>query len=156
VSYGPLIEPRTMFGDDLKTTAGAPFDLAFRLESVAGLARVSLIENGRVRRVRRFPGAPRRTNVDFRVAVRHAGWFALIVEDAAGRRAYTDPIWVDVVDARAATQPSASAASGWTPGAARKNASTAAGSTSSVRAGRQRGRLSLSMINARTPSTRSP
>ncbi len=156
VSYGPLIEPGTMFGDDLKTTAGAPFDLAFRLESVAGLARVSLIENGRVRRVRRFPGAPRRTNVDFRVAVRHAGWFALIVEDAAGRRAYTDPSGGDGVDARAATQPAASAASGWTPGAARKNASTAAGSTSSVRAGRQRGRLSLSMINARTPSTRSP
>ena len=156
VSYGPLIEPRTMFGDDLKTTAGAPFDLAFRLESVAGLARVRLIENGTVRQVRRFPGAPRRADVDFRESVRRAGWFALIVEDAAGRRAYTDPIWVDVVDARAATQPSASAASGWAPGSGRKNSSTAAGSTSSIRAGRQRGRLSLSISSARTPSTRSP
>ncbi|MDE2294751.1 MAG: CehA/McbA family metallohydrolase, partial [Gammaproteobacteria bacterium] len=156
VSYGPLIEPRTMFGDDLKTTAGAPFDLAFRLESVEGLAQVTLIENGRVHRVRRFPGAPRRADVDFRETVGHAGWFSLVVEDAAGRRAYTDPIWVDVVDASAATQASASAASGWTPGSARKNASTTAGSTASIRAGRQRGRLSLSTINARTPSSKSP
>ncbi len=102
VSYGPLIEPQTMFGDDLKTTAGAPFDLAFRLESVAGLARVSLIENGKVHRVRRFSGAPKRADVDFRESVRRAGWFALIVEDAAGRRAYTDPIWIDVADPRSA------------------------------------------------------
>jgi hypothetical protein len=34
--------------------------------------------------------------VDFTEHNEQPGWYALVVEDAAGHRAFTDPIWVDV------------------------------------------------------------
>ncbi len=97
VSYGPLIYPRVMFGSDLKVLGGVPFTLRFRLESVAGLARLDLIENGRVRATKTFAGAPRRARAEFPVSVRRARWFSLTAVDRDGHKAYTDPIWVDVV-----------------------------------------------------------
>jgi hypothetical protein len=41
--------------------------------------------------------------VDFAASTAHPTWYALVVEDVAGHRAFTDPIWVDV-DAPAATR----------------------------------------------------
>ena len=100
VSYGPLIYPRVMFGSDLKVVPGVPFTLHFRLASVAGLASLALIENGTVRDTRTFAGAPRRAQVDFDVSVRHARWFSVTAVDRDGHKAYSDPIWVDVVSPR--------------------------------------------------------
>ena len=41
----------------------------------------------------RVPDAPREEQVSFALPPERA-WYALIVEDQRGRRAYTDPIWV--------------------------------------------------------------
>ena len=35
--------------------------------------------------------------MEFPLTAGGPGWYALTVEDAAGERAYTDPIWVSVV-----------------------------------------------------------
>jgi hypothetical protein len=57
---------------------------------------VQLIGAGLVLADRSFAG-PQETHVDFPVSTQHSTWYALIVEDTRGRKAYTDPIWIDAV-----------------------------------------------------------
>jgi len=94
VTYGPIIYPQTMFGSKLKLTAGASFALSFDVGSVAGVKRVQLIGDGVSLQTRELAAAPLRAHVDFHLRARQSGWYALVVEDRAGRKAYTDPIWV--------------------------------------------------------------
>jgi hypothetical protein len=94
VSYGPLIFPDVMFGTQMKVTPGKPFRLGFQLGSVAGLKAVRLIGDGLTAATRTFSGAPLRVRADFTLTREHPGWYALVVEDEAGRQAYSDPIWI--------------------------------------------------------------
>jgi len=94
VSYGPIIYPATMFGTEIRALPGESAVLAFELGSVAGLKKVELIGDGQARETRTFERAPVTTHLDFTVHPEHLHWYALVVEDQLGRRAYTDPIWV--------------------------------------------------------------
>ncbi|MDE2250565.1 MAG: CehA/McbA family metallohydrolase [Gammaproteobacteria bacterium] len=104
VSYGPLIYPDVCFGDTLTVPAGREFHLGFALESLPGVKSVDLIGNGEDvarRDYGRGPGnGPQRTRADFRLRADRAGWYALVVEDTQGHRAYTDPVWVELAPAR--------------------------------------------------------
>jgi hypothetical protein len=86
-----------MFGDELKVKPGDPFVLGFDLKSVDGLKQAELIGGGSVLKSETFTGAPREAHIDFPLSTLGATWYALIVEDARGHKAYTDPIWVDAV-----------------------------------------------------------
>ena len=97
VSSGPLIFPAVMFGSELKVKPGARFVLAFALNSVAGLKQASLTGAGNVVATRTFNGSPREARVEFPLTADRGGWYAIEVEDAAGRMAYSNPIWIDVV-----------------------------------------------------------
>jgi hypothetical protein len=97
VTFGPLVFPSVMFGDELKMKPGEPFSLGFDLKSVDGLKQAELIGGGVVLKTETFPNAPREVHVDFPLSTQRATWFALIVEDNQGRKAYTDPIWVDAI-----------------------------------------------------------
>jgi hypothetical protein len=97
VTFGPLVFPSVMFGDELKVAPGAAFSLGFDLESVAGLKQAELIGGAAVLKTEKFPNSPRETHVDFPLTTQRPTWYALIVEDSKGRKAYTDPIWVDAV-----------------------------------------------------------
>jgi len=97
VSYGPLIFPQVLFGSDYKVAPGADFTLGFELASVAGIRSVQLIRDGALAQSRDEASLPRSTTVAFSLRAANAGWAALIVEDGAGHKAYTDPIWIDVV-----------------------------------------------------------
>lgn len=105
VSYGPLIYPSVDFGAQLRIKPGARFSLGFDLESVAGLKSITLIERGAVRETRRTPNAAQRMHAEFALAAGAPTWFALIVEDRQGHKAYTNPIWVDPVPVPAALMP---------------------------------------------------
>jgi hypothetical protein len=102
VTYGPIIYPTTMFGTELKLSPGASFTLGFDVGSVAGVKEVQLIGDGVSMATRDLPSAPVQAHVDFPLTMRHAGWYSLVVEDQAGRKAYTDPIWT-VLDVPAAS-----------------------------------------------------
>jgi hypothetical protein len=102
VTSGPLIFPSVMFGDELKVKPGEPFALGFDLKSVAGLKRAELIGGGAVLKTETFADAPHEFHVDFPLTTRSATWYALIVSDSQGHKAYTDPIWVDAVERPAA------------------------------------------------------
>jgi Carboxypeptidase regulatory-like domain len=95
VTYGPLIFPDQMFGDQLRLKPGQGFTLGFDLKAVNGLKRVSLISRGVVVKTLDLASAGRETHVDFPLTATGPTWYALTVEDAAGEHAYTDPIWVD-------------------------------------------------------------
>jgi Carboxypeptidase regulatory-like domain len=95
VTYGPLVFPSVMFGTQLTAAPDAPVALGFDLAAVAGLRQAQLIGGSAVRDTRVFPEAPRTAHVDFVTPPpRTSAWYALIVEDRAGRKAYTNPIWV--------------------------------------------------------------
>ena len=97
VTFGPLVFPSVMFGDELRVKSGERFVLGFDLKSVAGLKQAQLIGGGAAHPLESFSDAPRETHVDFPLSTQHSTWYALVVEDREGRKAYTDPIWVDVV-----------------------------------------------------------
>ncbi len=98
MTYGPLIEPGVMFGSELKVKAGARFVLPFQLESVTGLKQARLIGAGTVVATRDFNDAPLKARVEFALNASSRTWYAIEVEDTAGRRAYSNPIWIDVVN----------------------------------------------------------
>jgi hypothetical protein len=93
VSYGPLIFPSILFGTQVAADSGQPVVLDLDLQSVAGLRSVQLIAGGAVLESREFPDRPGEASVRFTLPAEHSPWFALVVEDVEGRRAYTDPIW---------------------------------------------------------------
>ena len=97
VSYGPLIYPSVMFGDTVKTKPGESFSVGFDLQSVEGLKSAQLVGGGVKADTLSFADAPREARVDFQLSRDHASWVALVVEDQRGRKAYTNPIWIDTV-----------------------------------------------------------
>jgi hypothetical protein len=104
-TYGPLIFPSVMFGDELKVKPDEPFTLGFDLQSVAGVKQVDVIAGGRVLKTESFPAAARQIHVDFPLSTPHSTWYSLLVEDTEGHKAYTNPIWVDTVERPAALTP---------------------------------------------------
>jgi hypothetical protein len=96
VTYGPLIFPDQMFGDDLKVSPSAPSSLGFDLKAVDGLKSVSLVGKDGVVATKDLTAAGRETHVAFEVRASASTWYALNVEDQAGHHAYSNPIWVDV------------------------------------------------------------
>jgi hypothetical protein len=98
VTFGPLIYPSVMFGDELKVKPGEPFTLSFDLQSVAGVKQIELIGAGVVLKTESFPAASQQAHVDFPLSTKSRTWYSLIVEDNQRHRAYTDPIWVDAVE----------------------------------------------------------
>jgi hypothetical protein len=102
VTYGPIIYPATMFGTTLKLAPQQRFTLGFDIGSAAGIKQVQLIGDGVSLVTRDLASAPVQAHVDFPRTMRRAGWYALVVEDQAGRKAYTDPIWT-VLDAPASS-----------------------------------------------------
>ena len=97
VSFGPLIFPSILFGDEIKVKAGEPFALNFELKSLAGIKHATLVSGGGIVRSESFADSPQETRIDYSLQTDRATWYALRVEDQAGKKAYTNPIWVDVV-----------------------------------------------------------
>ena len=98
VSAGPLIYPSVLFGDSMRPRKGAKTALQFELQSVAGLKSVELIAAGEVVATKLFEMAnTREARVEFPLGTEPARWYSLVVTDQSGRKAYTNPIWVDDV-----------------------------------------------------------
>ena len=94
VSQGPLIYPETMFGSVLPK--GKAVTLKFNLESVMGLGKAVLMQNGTEMEVKEFKDNPMKAEAAFEIKKPEAGqWFALIVFDKDGRRAWGNPVWVE-------------------------------------------------------------
>jgi len=98
VTFGPLVFPSVMFGDELKVKPGEPFALGFDLQSIDGLKQAELVGGGVVVKTEMIHAAAQQAHVDFALTAAHPTWYSLLVEDVKGHKAYTDPVWVDVVE----------------------------------------------------------
>jgi hypothetical protein len=99
VSYGPLLYPSTCFGDTVRLRPDGATTLAVDLQSLAGLRSVQWIGGGTVVDSRRFDGGPQTARAELHVAAATAArWYSLLVEDRDGKKAYSDPIWIDVTN----------------------------------------------------------
>jgi hypothetical protein len=94
VTYGPLIYPDHMFGNSFSVAAGQSFTLGFDLQAADGLKRVALISQGTPVKTLDLAASGRMAHITFPLTTDRPTWYALIVEDTAGHRAYTDPIWI--------------------------------------------------------------
>lgn len=105
VSFGPLVYPEVDFGDELMVAAGERVNLGFDLEAANGLKSIQLIsDNGDVVAERTFDGQPVAARAELGLTANHDTFVAVVVEDASGKKAYSNPIWVDVMTHRPAPE----------------------------------------------------
>ncbi|MFE8070622.1 CehA/McbA family metallohydrolase [Marinobacteraceae bacterium S3BR75-40.1] len=101
VTFGPLVYPDVPFGDDLKVARGEQTSLGFDLEAANGVKAVRLIgDGGKVVDQETFDDTPNQARAEFSITASKDTFYAVVVEDAAGKKAYSDPIWVDAMQHR--------------------------------------------------------
>lgn len=98
VTYGPLMLPSIPFGDTLRLLPGGSGHWNVEFQSVAGLRRVLLIGGGDVVETHDLTGQPQVWRGDFLIDSKKAKpWYALVVEDIQGHRAWSDPLRVETL-----------------------------------------------------------
>ena len=96
VSFGPIIYPQNvMFGDTIKLAENQPQSISFELLSVNGLKSVQLIGNAGVISEQSLTGE--NASVVFDLPLK-SGWLSLVVEDNKEHKAFSNPIWLQLVD----------------------------------------------------------
>jgi hypothetical protein len=95
-SFGPVIYPKNvMFGDTLKLAKNQQQSIRFDLLSVNGLKSVQLIGNDGVISEQALSGE--KASVEF-VVPQKSGWVSLVVEDGKTQKAFSNPVWLKMVD----------------------------------------------------------
>ena len=84
-----------MFGDTLKLLENQQQSIRFDLLSVNGLKSVQLIGNDGVIAEQTLLGD--KASVVFDVPQK-SGWVSLVVEDTKEQKAFSNPIWIKMVD----------------------------------------------------------
>ncbi len=93
-TQGPLIFPKLVFGSEIEQPVGTELELEYQLAAVSGLRSVTLIEKGSAIQTRDFKTPLKSAPQVFTVNPRADTWYSLIVEDAKGNFAYSNPVWV--------------------------------------------------------------
>ncbi|MBS3779538.1 MAG: CehA/McbA family metallohydrolase [Desulfovermiculus sp.] len=95
-TFGPLIFPEIPFGQEVTVPKDQGLNLIYDLVAVHGLQEVQLIHNGQVADSIRLEGAENARQVQFPARPAQGGWYALVVSDVRGHRAFTNPLWVKI------------------------------------------------------------
>ncbi len=93
-TYGPLIFPDIPFGQTEKINRGEVLDLGYDLVAVHGLKEVQLINNAEIAESLELEKSEKKRQVRFTVRPEQDGWYSLVVADARGNRAFTNPVWI--------------------------------------------------------------
>lgn len=96
-TQGPLIFPKLVFGSEIEQSVGTELALEYQLAAVSGLRSVTLIEKGSAIQTYDFKTPLKSAPQVFTVNPRADTWYSLIVEDATGNFAYSNPVWVTTV-----------------------------------------------------------
>jgi len=95
-SFGPVIYPQNvMFGDTIKLAENQLQSISFDLLSVNGLKSVQLIGNDGVISEQTLSGENESVVFDL---PHKSGWVSLVVEDTKEHKAFSNPIWLKMVD----------------------------------------------------------
>ncbi len=95
-SQGPLVYPEILFGSEIVHASGNKLALKYSVQAVSGLRSVQLIERGNAVDAQLFDGISSLVTVEFSVSPEANTWYSLVIEDANGKFAYTNPVWVMV------------------------------------------------------------
>ncbi|GAA3568282.1 CehA/McbA family metallohydrolase [Marinobacter xestospongiae] len=105
VTFGPLVYPDHLFGEDLTYPEGEQTTLGFDLAAANGLATIQLIgDGGQVVAEREFDDAPTQARAEFDITVDGDTFYAVVVEDSEGKQAFSNPIWIDAMSHRPAPE----------------------------------------------------
>lgn len=97
VTFGPMVYPDHTFGDDLKVAKGETATLGFDLEAANGLKTIQLVgDGGEIVQKKAFDGAVE-GRAEFDVTAKNDTFYAVIVEDQDGKKAFSNPIWLDAM-----------------------------------------------------------
>ncbi len=95
VTMGPIVTPakENMYGETVSIKPSEALKLKFKVESVNGIKKIDLYENGKV--INTLQGEAAKS-IDFTPEVKPAGdsWYSVVVLDEAGKYAVTNPVWV--------------------------------------------------------------
>ena len=97
-SQGPLVFPEILFGSDVALASGETLDLRAEIQAVTGLKSVQLIERGSATNGQEMAGERDPVQIEFSVNPESDTWYSLVVEDMSGKIAYTNPVWVSIVN----------------------------------------------------------
>lgn len=95
---GPLIYPEIMFGKELKVKKDEELKFNFKLAAALGLKEATLIGKGQPVKTVNFTADQTTGEASFTVKAGEKCWFSLIVIDAKDNKAWSNPVWVDVVE----------------------------------------------------------
>jgi len=93
-SQGPVVYPEIIFGRELNPVEGSELSLAYSVHAVSGLRSVTLIERGETHTLKPLKASDNSADIQFKVKPKTDTWYSLVIEDAAGKFAYSNPIWV--------------------------------------------------------------
>jgi len=100
-SQGPVVYPEIIFGRELNPVEGSELSLAYSVHAVSGLRSVTLIERGEIHTLKPLQASDSSAEIQFKVNPKTDTWYSLVIEDAAGKFAYSNPIWVKPLKAEA-------------------------------------------------------
>ncbi|WP_165855723.1 CehA/McbA family metallohydrolase [Marinobacter sp. JSM 1782161] len=103
VTFGPMVYPDQVFGDDLNMKLGDSTTLGFDLEAANGLKSIQLIgQDGQVVDQRSFDEDDVKGRAEFEITAYEDTFYAVVVEDAEGKKAFSNPIWINAMEHRPA------------------------------------------------------
>jgi hypothetical protein len=98
-SFGPMIEPLNfMFGNEKCLSEDENQEFSFIVKSVNGLKNARVLQGGKEVKRFEFKNNPESKKVNISLNPDSDTWFALIVEDSKGKKAYTNPVWLNIVE----------------------------------------------------------
>lgn len=95
-TQGPLIFPEIIFGSNIHHTSGKELLLNYNLAAVSGLKSVALIQRGETLETQNFTAQETSATRSFQVYPQSNTWYSVVVEDAEGKFAYSNPVRVTV------------------------------------------------------------
>lgn len=103
-SLGPLIYPetaqgkeeKTLFGKTYSTNSNDAFEFTVDLRAMQGLKKVTLVQEGeKVDSKDLSESGKSADSIQFSHASEKKTWYAIVVEDQEGNKAYSNPVWVE-------------------------------------------------------------
>ena len=98
VTMGPIITPAatSMFGSTQHVAAGKALPIAMELQAVNGLKKVTVFSEGKEVATQELNGTKEPVAYTLEVTPEKDTWYNVVVQDAKGRYAVTNPIWVEI------------------------------------------------------------
>jgi hypothetical protein len=86
-----------MFGNEKCLAEDENQEFSFIAKSVNGLKNAIILQGGKEVKKFEFKNNPESKQLNISLNPDSDTWFALIVEDSKGKKAYTNPVWLNIV-----------------------------------------------------------